>query len=56
MMLYISAEDLDSSRCGPEALKFLRRKAIPSGMLAPGQLHVSSERKCCLAPASYYAE
>jgi hypothetical protein len=37
MMLYINAEDLDSLRCGPEALRFLRRKAISSGMLAPGR-------------------
>ena len=48
MMLYIRTEDLDSSRYGPEALRSLRRRRFLRGMLAPGQLHVSSEGKMLL--------
>jgi hypothetical protein len=50
MMLYISAEDFDSSRCGPKAGRFLRRKTIPSGMLAPtANFTYPREEKCCSA-------
>jgi hypothetical protein len=57
MMLYISAEDFDSSRCGPKAGRFLRRKTIPSGMLAPAaNFTYPREGKMLLGSVSYYAE
>jgi hypothetical protein len=57
MMLYMSAEDLDSSRCGLEALRFLRRKASPWGDLSAGPTsRIRGKENSCLVSASYYAE
>ena len=56
MMLYISAEDFDSSRCRPKAGTFFDGRRFLRGCKRRRPTHYPSGRKMLLGSASYYAE